>query len=346
VTRRVGLLASWLVMIVIFGWLRPEQFLNTGTASAVLSSQAPLLILALGLLPALTSGVLDLSAPAALGLAVTLVGELNVVHHWPLWATAVAVLACGVLVGALNAVFIVAAGVDPIVVTLGTGTLLGGVAIGVNIVPTAGISPWLVQLTRHQVLGVQLVFYLALALAVVTWWFAVFRPAGRQLFFVGAGPEVAALTGLNVAAYQAGALVYGSVVASVAGILLAGTLGSADPTIGPTYLLPVFACIFLGATTITPGRFNAWGTVIATYFLTTGVTGLELLGLSGWVNQVFYGASLVLAATASRMTARARRPRLSPRRSARRPRPRGHPARPERIAGSGTVPPGGDLGRD
>ncbi|MGH3832598.1 MAG: ABC transporter permease [Pseudonocardiaceae bacterium] len=245
-----------------------------------------------------------MSAPAALGLADTLLGELNAVHHWPLWAATGVVLACGALVGGLNAEFIVGFGVDPIVVTLGTGTLLGGAALGINIVPTAGISGGLVTLTRYPVLGLQLVCYLGLALALGTWYFATFTPAGRQLFFVGAGPDVARLTGINVTRYRTAALVYSAVIASIAGVLLAGTLGSSDPTIGPTYLLPVFASIFLGATTITPGRFNAWGTVIAVYFLTTGVTGLELLGLSGWVNQVFYGSALVLAATFSHIATR------------------------------------------
>jgi ribose transport system permease protein len=302
--HRLGLLAVWVVIIGVFSVLRPDEFLSAGTASAILSSQAPLLVLALGLLPTLTADILDLSAPAALGIADTLVGELNVVHHWPMWAVVTAVLGCGALIGGLNALFIVGFGVDPIVVTLGTGTLLGGAALGINIVPTAGISAWLVNLTRQQIFGVQAVFYVGLVLALATWYFATYTPTGRHQFFVGAGPDVARLTGINVPRHQTGALVYGSVIASLAGILLAGTLGSSDPTIGLTYLLPVFASIFLGATTITPGRFNAWGTVIAVYFLTTGVTGLEILGLSGWVNQLFYGASLVLAATFSRVVTR------------------------------------------
>jgi ribose transport system permease protein len=304
--RRFGLLAIWAGMIAVFGLLRPEEFLNTGTASAILSTQAPLLILALGLLPALTANTLDLSAPATLGIADTLLGELNAVQHWPLWATTAVVLACGALIGILNAVFIVGFGVDPIVVTLGTGTLLGGTALGINIVPTAGISAALTNLTRHPIFGLQLIFYLGLVLALATWYFATYTPTGRYLYFVGAGPDVARLTGINVARYRTAALVYSSVIASIAGTLLAGTLGSSDPTLGPTYLLPVFASVFLGATTITPGRFNAGGTVTAVYFLTTGVTGLELLGLSGWVNQVFYGAALVLAATFSRITTRRR----------------------------------------
>jgi len=304
--RRLGLLAGWALMVALFGILRPAEFLNTGTASAILSSQAPLLVLALGLLPPLTADALDLSAPATLGLGATLLGELNVIHRWPLWASIAAVVICGVIIGSLNAIFIVGFGVDPIVVTLGTGTLLGGAALGINIVPTAGVSSWLVSLTRYPIFGLQMVFYFGVVLALATWYFSTYTPSGRHLFFVGAGPDVARLTGINVALYRSAALIYGSVVASIAGVLLVGSLGSSDPTIGPTYLLPVFASVFLGATTITPGRFNAWGTVVAVYFLTTGVTGLELLGLSGWVNQVFYGAALVLAATFSHTVTRRR----------------------------------------
>jgi ribose transport system permease protein len=42
------------------------------------------------------------------------------------------------------------------------------------------------------------------------------------------------------------------------------------------------------------------------YFLVTGITGLELLGLSGWIEQVFYGTSLVLAVAISRLASRRR----------------------------------------
>jgi ribose transport system permease protein len=306
VIARFGLLAAWAALIALFGLLKPGEFLTAGTAASVLSSQAVLLILALGLIPTLTAGILDLSAPALLGLADTLVGELGAVRHWPLGPTAAAVLAVALLVGGINALLIVGIGIDPIVVTLGMSTLLAGAALGVNIVPTAGISPWLVDATRHQILGVQAVFYLALLLALATWYFQTHTPAGRQLYFVGAGPEVARLAGIAVRRYRATALIYGSVTASAAGILLAGTLGSSDPTIGPTYLLPAFAAVYLGASAITPGRFNAWGTVIAVYFLTTGVTGLELVGVSGWINQVFYGISLVAAALVSALLTRDR----------------------------------------
>ena len=67
---------------------------------------------------------------------------------------------------------------------------------------------------------------------------------------------------------------------------------------------PAFSAAFLGSTTIEPGRFNAWGTFVAVYFLVTGITGLQLLGLSGWIESVFYGASLVLAVALARVVSR------------------------------------------
>lgn len=72
-------------------------------------------------------------------------------------------------------------------------------------------------------------------------------------------------------------------------------------------LLPAFAAAFLGETAIRPGQFNVWGSFVAVYFLVTGVTGLELLGVSGWVEQVFYGLALVLAVTIVQLISLVRR---------------------------------------
>ncbi len=95
-------------------------------------------------------------------------------------------------------------------------------------------------------------------------------------------------------------------MSALAGVVLCGTLGSSDPNVSSAYLLPAFAAAFLGATAINPGRFNPWGSFIAVYFLIAGITGLELVGLSGWIEDVFYGASLVFAVALSRVAGRSR----------------------------------------
>ena len=50
------------------------------------------------------------------------------------------------------------------------------------------------------------------------------------------------------------------------------------------------------------GRFNPWGTIVAVYFLATGITGLSMLGIPLWVTNVFNGAALILAVTISQIT--------------------------------------------
>ncbi len=59
------------------------------------------------------------------------------------------------------------------------------------------------------------------------------------------------------------------------------------------YLLPAYAGAFLGATTITPGRFNVWGTLVGVYLLGAGVTGLRQLGFDPWVQDLFNGIVLL-----------------------------------------------------
>jgi ribose transport system permease protein len=84
-------------------------------------------------------------------------------------------------------------------------------------------------------------------------------------------------------------------------VVYAGTTGGADPSSGAGFLLPAFAAAFLGATSIVPGRFNPWGSLIAVYFLVTGITGLQLLGVESFVQQLFYGGALILAVVLARV---------------------------------------------
>ena len=161
---------------------------------------------------------------------------------------------------------------------------------------------------RTNLFGVQLVFYYGLALVLALWYVLSHTPLGRYLYFVGEGRNVARLSGIRVDAIRVGALIAGSTISAAAGVFQAGLIGGADPTIGPTLLLPAFAAAFLGATAIVPGRFNPWGTFIAVYFLATGIVGLQLIGLSGWIEQVFYGAALILAVAASRIASKRDRP--------------------------------------
>jgi ribose transport system permease protein len=107
-----------------------------------------------------------------------------------------------------------------------------------------------------------------------------------------------------------GSFIASGLITGIAGVTSVGISGAANPTLGASFLLPAFAAAFLGGTTIRPGRFNPWGSIIAVYFLITGITGLQLLGVKSFVQELFFGGALVVGvilsqATQRRMAARA-----------------------------------------
>jgi len=299
-TQRYGVVFAWIAIIIVFSLLRPDTFFAFATVQTLAGSQAVLLIIAIGLLIPLSAGEFDLSVSGVTGLSLVVIGWLNVIHGWPIGPAIAAALAAGLLVGIINAFFVVVCRVDSFIVTLGTTTILTGVMLGINSQSTGGISDGLIDAVHTRVLGLPLAFYYGLAVTVIVWYVMAHTPVGRYLYFVGSGREVARLSGLKVSRLRAGSLIASAFTAALAGVVLAGWLGASDVTAANSYLLSSFAAAFLGASIIHPGRFNAWGTLIAVYFLVTGITGLELLGLAGWIEFVFYGASLVLAVTISR----------------------------------------------
>jgi len=301
-TRRGVLVAAWAAEIVLFGALEPDTFLTAANFQTIFGSQTVLVVATLALIIPLTAGDYDLSIASVLSLSAMVVALLNVDHGWPVgWAIAVALLA-GVAVGVVNGGLVVLLGLDSFVTTLGTSAFVSGIVLWISGSRTiGGVSDALVTpVIVTQLLGIPLGFYYGLGLCVVLWYFLEFTPSGRRLLFVGRGRRVALLSGVAVWRLRFGAFTASAALAAGAGVLYAGTTGGADPSSGASYLLPAFAAAFLGATAIIPGRFNPWGSFVAVYFLVTGITGLQLRGAGSFVQQLFYGAALVLALALSR----------------------------------------------
>lgn len=293
--QRYALVLAWGVEIAIFAFIHGGQYLSINHFTTLLSTQSVLLVLAIAAIPPLLAGDLDLSIAANLALSGAVFATLNVTFGWPLLPAIVAALCVGIAVGVINSVLVVGMGIDSIVITLGMGTLLTGLALSMASTPILGVAPELTRFMRFPIFGLQVAFYLAVAIALVMWLVLNQTAAGRRLVFVGGNRTAAALSGIRVGRIRVGALVSAAFLSSVGGIMLTGLFASADANSAPQLLLPALAAVFLGATAFTPGRFNVPGTFVAVYFLVFGVSGLEMSGMSGWVSEAFYGASLIFA---------------------------------------------------
>lgn len=300
-----SVLWALLIEIAVFSILKPSTFFTTANAKSIISSQAILLIVAVGLTVPLAVGEFDLSISATVVLSQVVMASLVLNHHWSLVPAVIAgILACSA-VGAVNALFVVRVGVSSFITTLGMSTLVAGIVYKISDSgPVAGVTPTLGEIAGNSFLGIQLVFWYGLAAAAVLWFILSRTPVGRRMYFTGANPEAARLNGVATGRLKAGALITSAVVAGVAGILYAGVFGDADPNVGSNFLLPAFAATFLGATAVTPGRFNAWGSLLSVYLVGTGITGLTLVTeQASWISYVFNGGILIVAVGAQRLVA-------------------------------------------
>ena len=311
------------VIILTFGIWTPDTFLTMANARSILASQAIIAILAIGLLFPLAAGAYDLSAAQNLGFCAVLCGWLMTEHGQSV-AIAVAITLCaGAFVGMFNGVLVAVIGINSFIATMGTTSLL--VAGGQIIAGGTYIGPFpedFERLTSGEIFTIPVIVVYLLVLAVFAWYVLEHTPLGRRIYATGANPDAARLTGVNTSRMVFGSLVTCGLIAAVAGVLLASTLGSVSAALGPEYLLPAFAAAFLGTTQLKPGRFNIWGTMLAIFLLGTGVQGLQLVGGQVWVTALFNGVALIVAVGAGLVVRRIQEQRAI-RRPARAARSRG-----------------------
>ena len=134
-----------------------------------------------------------------------------------------------------------------------------------------------------------------LGVSLVIWYVMENTPLGRRVYATGGNEAATRLAGVRTHLVITGAFVASGTVAAGVGVLLASRLGTGDPTSGPSFLLPAFSAVFLGATQFRAGRFNVWGTIVAVYVLAVGVKGLQLAGAPVWIPDLFNGGALLLA---------------------------------------------------
>ncbi|MGH7081289.1 MAG: ABC transporter permease, partial [Acetobacteraceae bacterium] len=137
-------------------------------------------------------------------------------------------------------------------------------------------------------------FYVAIV-AIILWIISERLPIGRHLYAIGANPRAAELNGIPVRRYVMGVFVASGFLTAFTGVVLAAKLRIGEASVGLEYLLPALVGAFLGSTTIKPGRVNVWGTVVAVVILAVGISGIEQLGGTFFVEPLFNGITLVIA---------------------------------------------------
>ncbi len=289
--------------------LSSASFPTINNLNVILGSQAVVALVSIAALFPLISGYFDFSLGANAAMTQVMTAGLMSLYGLPLWLSIVVALVLGTLVGVVNGYFVTKLNMSPFVTTLGMSMLLAGLMTWFTGGRTfvSDIDPAITKFGSTRLLGIPLVFYITLLVALVAWYFFTHTPFGRSLYAIGSNATAARLVGLPVSKNVWWSFIVAGFIAGGAGVLQLARVGSATASDGGTILFPALAAVFLGATTIRPGFFNVWGTIIGAIFVSVSVSGLALSGASGWASNVFNGIALLAAVALSTYLGRNKR---------------------------------------
>lgn len=300
-----------LIAIATFFTLWPETaltFPSEANLRGLVGDQTVVGLMALAAIFPLIVGEFDLSIGQLVAFLAVVNGTLMARFELSLATSAAITLLCAATIGLLTGLAVARLKLSSLVITLASGTVMGGVVLwytsGLSI--SAGLSPKLLEFGSGTLWGIPLPALLLIAVALVGWHVLERTPSGRHLRFIGSNREAARLVGVRIDRYVAATFVVSAVLCALAAIALTARNGAANPGDGPGLLFPAIAAAFLGATTVKPGEFNVLGTLVGVFFVAFAVSGLNLAGVEPWVQPVFYGTSLAIAVGMSAFFARRR----------------------------------------
>jgi ribose transport system permease protein len=300
----VALVLLLLLFVAAVELLKPGTVNPTWLSNTLLFA-APLGILAAGQTMVMLTGGIDLSVVSvAMGSAFLM--TTTALKFGNLTAVAIG-LGLGLVVGLINGVGVALLGVQPLVMTLGTGLMTQGIIIvySQRILASRSIVPDFIHAIGSDRLGI-IPFDLFLWLPIAALVMVVLKQTGfgRLLYAIGDNSQGCRLAGVRVWRLLLIDYVVCALLASIAGFVLVGHTNSADLSLASTYLLPSIAAVIIGGTSIFGGRGGYSGTIIGALILTVLDGLLTLLDSPEPIKQILYGAIIFTLATAySRLTA-------------------------------------------
>jgi ribose transport system permease protein len=293
----LALVAALAVLLVVFGLAsNGREFLETNLVS-ILDSGSILGVVTVGEVIVMISGNLDISVGSNTGLVTAALAVVMVHSHANLALGLITAIGAGLVAGAINGAAVAYARVNSVIATLATYSAYLGVALLVTNGQEVGVdSSALGTLGTGKVLSVP---YLVIVLMVVT---AIAMAAmrhslgGHRVYAVGGSQQASMVAGIRVQRYLFAVFLLSGLCAAIAGIMLAGQTGTAQPTEGSVGLeLTAITAVLLGGTGLSGGTGTVFGAILGVLVLSTLDNGLLLVGVPAFWQEVATGVVLMVA---------------------------------------------------
>lgn len=282
-----------LVLLVAFFALQAPYFAAVSNFSNVARQVAVLLLVGTAQTVVILSAGIDLSVGSVVALASVLMA--TGLRGGNPWLGVGMALGAGALVGLVNGTIIGKTAVTPFIVTLGMLSIVSGIALTMtNGDPIFGLpdSPFFAIGTGY--LGpIPIPVFFAVAVFVAVWVLLNRTRFGTYVYAIGGNENAATLAGIRVALMKIGIYVLSGVCAALGGVILTARVHSGQPLLGQGLELQSVATVVIGGTSLFGGRGRLLGTLFGVLLVGIVQNGLDLLGVSTFVQLIVIGAATI-----------------------------------------------------
>lgn len=292
--RQFGTLLGLIALVFIL-WILTPYFLTVSNLLNIAQQTAINAIIAVGMTFVIITAGIDLSVGSILAFSGVVLA--SVLHTGlPIPIAIVIGLVIGLLCGLLNGLLITLGRLPPFISTLGMMSVARGTALLYsNGRPISGFSPSFRFLATGKVFHIPMPVIIMMFVYIVAHFVLTKTKLGRYTYAIGGNEEAALLSGVNVKLNKAA--VYGicGMLSGLAAVILTARLNSAQPIAGIMYELDAIAATVIGGTSLMGGEGTIIGTLIGAFIMGVLRNGLNLLGVSSFIQQIVIGSVIIIA---------------------------------------------------
>lgn len=295
------LLVVFLVVFLIISSIRPATFFTIDNLQSMAFQMPELGILSLAMfLPMITGGI-NLSIITSANFC-SILGTLFLVKFYnePMGIfvvilSIIIILILSIIIGFLNGILIGFIGISPILATLSTMLLTGGLSIGITKGGAIyGFPNEFLYLGRGSIGGIPVSFIIFIFLAIITALILNKKALGFNMYMFGSEQIVSLFSGVNNVSIIIKTYILSGLFSGIAAIIMAARYNSAKPGYGAAYLLITILIPLLGGTSAAGGEGTVIGIVLATLILQILRSGFNIIGVSAYLTTTFWGLILII----------------------------------------------------
>lgn len=287
-------LIGFFILCIFFSVVSGE-FLTGSNISNIVRQVSINGILAVGMTFVILTGGIDLSVGSVMAFTGTIMVGMMVNMGLPPVAAVVIGALLGAVIGYINGTFVAYARIPSIIVTLAMMEIARGAALlYTGGYPLSGLPTSYSFIGRGYLFGViPMPALIMIGVFVIAYIILNHLPLGRYIYAIGGNEEAVRLSGVKVKRIKAIVYLISGITASISGLIMTSRLASGQPTAGDGYELDAIAAVVLGGTSIAGGRGHIFGTLLGALLLGVLSNGLNLMGVSPYVQRVLKGAIII-----------------------------------------------------